>query len=112
MTENNENIIIPEHIRKIFSGTAKFRKKGTITMLQTFKLGEWKIKFTGDVQNIRVVSNEREIVALDETYDAVGVLFLCDNGDIELKKTPWNASVKLSVKERKIDIVIEEDTYE
>lgn len=81
-------------------------------MLQTFTLGEWKIKFTGDVENIRVVSNEQEIVALDETYDAVGVLFLCDNGDIELKKTPWNASVKLSVKERKIDIVIEEDTYE
>ncbi|MDQ0247825.1 hypothetical protein J2S09_005501 [Bacillus fengqiuensis] len=112
MTENSENIRIPEHIRKIFSGTAKLRIKGTITMLQTFTLGEWKIKFTGGVENIRVVSNERELVALDETYDAVGVLFLCDNGDIELKKTAWNASVKLSVKERKVDIVFEEDTYE
>jgi hypothetical protein len=79
--------------------------------MEQYELGKWIVEiYERENDTFRVISDEEEMVILDNDKDMIALFSIGENGNINLEKVPWNSIVEFSFEEKKIIFSLEEET--
>jgi len=79
--------------------------------MESYKLGNWIVEiYERENDTFRVISDEEEMVILDNDKDMIALFSIGENGNIYLEKTTWNSVIEFAFEEKKIVFSLEEET--